>query len=45
MLRTAAPSERPPAKTESVANPAFARWGLGAAAVHVAVARFAPLLK
>src|SRR5262249_27854042 len=44
MLTTATPSERPPAKTASVANPALARCGLGAAAVHVAVERFGPLL-
>jgi hypothetical protein len=44
MFTTATPSERPPAKIASVAKPAFARCGLGAAAVHVVDARFGPLL-
>jgi hypothetical protein len=44
MLSVATPSERPPAKTASVAKPALARCGLDAAAVHVAAVRSGPLL-
>src|SRR5256886_17698183 len=44
MLMGATPSERPPANTELVAPPAFARLGLAVFSVHVAVPTFGPLL-
>src|SRR3954453_7784907 len=44
IVRSAPPSERPPANTESVAPPALNSVGLTAAAAQVAVPRSGPLL-